>query len=461
MFTDKVIELGLYLLAFILPFQTRLILRPGFINGYSEFATISLYATDVLLIVILLFFLFQKSYKLQATSYKLKLFLTLLILGSFLSVFFAPDKILAIFALSRLFLGIGLFFVLVKANYGKIKLIRSFLAGVFIQAGLGIWQFLTQATFSIKGLGMAIHNASVLGDSVVETAGGRWLRAYGSLDHPNMLGGLLMIGILVLLYLVITNKTENNFLIFNFKFLNKSQFLNFINFFLFYFLLLTFSFALFFSFSRAAWMGLVLGILTMLFMVIYEKNFFGQREILKSILVTGLSFFVLAQIFGNLVWTRVEASSRLEVKSTSERIETYKDFEKIIKHDWLFGTGIGNYELALGKIKPGLPAYFYEPVNNVFLLVWGETGILGIIGFIGLLFSLIYLNIKNCLKIKNLKFKIFGADASDFSELGLALITALSVSMLFDHWLWSLHFGILLFWMIMGLTLKSPSPKEG
>ena len=52
----KVGEVLLYLLVFLLPLQTRLIIRPGMVNfGYLEYGTISLYVTDIILVVLLSF----------------------------------------------------------------------------------------------------------------------------------------------------------------------------------------------------------------------------------------------------------------------------------------------------------------------------------------------------------------------------------------------------------------------
>jgi len=44
---NKTIEYGLYLLVFLLPIQTRWIIK----LGESEYGTVSLYGTDVLLIL--------------------------------------------------------------------------------------------------------------------------------------------------------------------------------------------------------------------------------------------------------------------------------------------------------------------------------------------------------------------------------------------------------------------------
>ena len=62
----KIIEYGLYLLVFLLPWQTRWIIKAGMINGgYSEYGTISLYGTDILLIILLMIKIIQKQYQQQ------------------------------------------------------------------------------------------------------------------------------------------------------------------------------------------------------------------------------------------------------------------------------------------------------------------------------------------------------------------------------------------------------------
>jgi len=48
----KITEYGLYLLAFLLPWQTRWIIKAG----EMEYATYSLYGTDIILLAVLLLF---------------------------------------------------------------------------------------------------------------------------------------------------------------------------------------------------------------------------------------------------------------------------------------------------------------------------------------------------------------------------------------------------------------------
>ena len=128
---------------------------------------------------------------------------------------------------------------------------------------------------------------------------------------------------------------------------------------------------------------------------------------------------------------------RLERVSISERERYAHDAKTVIKNNFIFGAGIKNYGLALHEIDGELASYQYEPVHNVFLLVWAETGLLGLVFFLIFLF-LCFLS------------------AWRSRSLAIPPLLAMMIAlMLFDHWLWSLAFGGYLFWLIMGMSLKN------
>ncbi len=421
---NKIIEYGLYLFAFLLSWQTRLFLKSGEINkGYSEYLTISIYLSDIILITILVLFFvnfFKSKRDITLKHNKKNIFFILagLDLFIFISIFFAHDRLLALYKYAIFILGIGLLFLIANATYSYAKLTWSILAGIFFQATLGIYQFLTQSSFSCKWLGLAQHNSSILGTSVIETEGERWLRAYGGLDHPNILGGLLAVGIILLiikaLYIKKTKKTEP---------------------FILYFIFCVFLMSLFFTFSRASWLATFIGILIIFLITIIKKNLLAQKKVLKLILIGATLIFILFLQYDNLVFTRLNEKSRLENKSITERSNYVKQAKSLINKNLLFGTGIGNYTQALTKMHPNQPSWYYQPVHNVFLLVFAEIGIFGFVLFIlFLLYTLRY-------KQKN-KYK-------------LSLLFILLIIFMFDHWLWSLHFGVFLFWLIMGIFLKN------
>ena len=137
------------------------------------------------------------------------------------------------------------------------------------------------------------------------------------------------------------------------------------------------------------------------------------------------------------------SNARLEVKSNTERIESYGVAKNLIKNNWLFGAGIGNYTLAMQEeLISDKDSWFYQPVHNTILLIWTEIGIFGLLSFLSLIGYLFFK------WIKNYKTK------KQWSLIMLPILTAIIIMMVLDHWWWSLHFGILLFWFVLGLMLR-------
>jgi len=463
----KIIEYGLYLLVFLLPVQTRWMIKAGELNqGYWEYGTISLYAADILLIILLLSFAIYKlkNYRLRIIKSKtLQLqepnatkmnmgvnkiagcglqianywwLIAGLDLIIFISIFFATDKVLAFYGYAKFLLAIGLFWLTVSAGYSYTKLLYSLLSGIFIQASLGIWQFLTQSGFANKWLGLALHRAEDLGTSVIETISSldgvpeRWLRAYGGMDHPNVLGGLLVVGILLIIFLIISVSNNKKFLISKPQIPNsKFQIINYI-------ILLIFFTSLLFTYSRGAWLGFVLGIIIMLLVFIIQKKLLEQKILLEMILILSIIFFIIFNQYQDLFITRITNETRLENKSNMERLESYQNSWYLIKNNWLIGVGINNYTLVENnQIIKDQPSWYYQPVHNTFLLILTEIGIIGFLFFMSLIFYLYYQLIK--------QKKIFK----------IAILSSIIIMMLFDHWWWSLHFGILFLWLIIGLII--------
>lgn len=441
-YLSKIIEYGLYILVFLLPIQTRWIISPGL----NEYQTFSLYGVDILLVLLLALFVISRLFSSYSQTAEQEGFLgnekwgKWLTSGLFLilvfSVLSAGNKSLALYKFSWLILGVGLFWLINSVGYNKLKLIYSFLFGIFLQAILGIWQFLVQNSFSNKWLGLAYHDPAQLGASVVEFiakdgVGERWLRAYGGFDHPNILGGVLAIALLILISEIIINQ------VFNYRFL---KLINWI-------FLGTFSVALFFTFSRAAWLAFFVGMLIILAGFTFKHNLKAQKEILSAILISGILIGVLFFQYNELVATRMLDGSRLEQKSKIERITSYQEALSMIKKYPLAGVGLGNYTLALKKIVPNQENFYYQPAHNIFLLVFAESGFLGWLLFMGLILYLAF-------------FIFFRSEKYKDKITKISILAGLVILMFFDHWLWSLHFGILFLWLILSLVSDKKIDKK-
>ena len=426
-FQKEIVEWGIYGLVFLLPWQTRLIFKNGIINGgISEYLTLSLYGIDLLIVALFLFTFFSQKKKIlnftclfKEPSFKL---LGLFFLLCAISIFWVQNKLLAFEHMCWVLLAVLLAF-LISRTEDKIRLVYAFLMGLMLSAWLGIWQFLTQFAFSNKWLGLAWHDPKLSGVSVVEfrNVSGetiRWLRAYGSFDHPNMFGFMMALGIFFTSWLIldrqIKTKVEKN---------------------LQYFLLLIFSVGLFVSLSRAAWAGLLLFGAVMMFAL--RDNFFQKAKIFIAI---ALIFSAMIFLYPMQFVTRSGGEGRLEKKSLDERSIYLQQGKNMLARNWLTGVGIGNYVEWLKIENPKNFSWTYQPVHNVLLLLWAELGIFGALLFVTLVGLLAY-------------------KAWQQSVFALGLIVVFLPALMLDHWLWSLHFGVILLGFVVGFVYNGFDKK--
>lgn len=425
---EKIIEYGLYLFVFLLPWQTRLILQEGNLNGYWEYGTFSIYATEILLwLIFALAIVWWTAGELKIKNEKLKItiknskFVYLLVcLSAYLlyalaSVLWADSKNLALYSWHWFAEGIGMFLVLRVVKIDIVKLVWSFIFSALIQSSLGLWQFFSQSTFASKWLGMALHDPAIPGTVVVETALRRWLRAYGCLPHPNILAGFLSVAMFLTFWLY--QKTNYSFK----KLILPAVFS-------------VLSLGLFTTFSRSV----ILSFLAILILSWFALFIFRQPRQLKiNLLKFTFIFLVIAAIFAVIFWepveTRISGEERLETKSTAERLDYFGEAWQLIKAHPFFGVGLGNYTLAIhNEINPNLQSWGYQPVHNIYILILAE---LGIVGFLFWLVAIIFI-------IKE----------SAITHYPL-LVTLLTIG-LFDHYLWTFYFGVLLFWLVFSLGQK-------
>ncbi len=423
-FLRRLTEAFLLLFVFLLPWQTKLILRPD-TNAFTE---ISLYASHlVLLLALICFFAYQLIRRDdERKTPPIWYFLAILEIAILISFFFAPDTLLAAHHYFIFLGGLGLFYLLregmnhvayQESCLNRTRALYVFLSSIFLHASLGVWQFLSQKTFASKYLGIASHDPEMLGTSVVETVTGRWLRAYGGLDHPNILGGVLVFALLFSAFLLARKKIINS----------QIHVWGILLLFLSYFVSLA---ALFFSFSRASWLAYVVGMICLLIVIIKNEDRWVLTRFLAVSFFSVVLFILAVFPYRELVFTRLDAATRLEKASLVERIDYLSDAEAMIKKNPLFGIGTGNY--VRETVLNGRPNnYLNQPVHNAFILAFAESGVFAFLGLI--------------------LFLSFLARDSRKQSFSLAVVVAMVILMMFDHWLLSLPFGILFFFFILGL----------
>ncbi len=458
---SKTIEYIFYLFIFLLPWQTRWIWHLGKLgNGESQYLTYSLYGTEILFwligILAVIYLVKNKNKELNTINYRVRdfyvlffLFFLIIILG----FIWGGDKQAILYYLWKFFEG---FLLLLFVINFKISFFNT--AGAFVLAGLGqsilaLYQFFTQQVFASKWLGMAAQIPAVGGTCVVESDCFRWLRAYGSLPHPNVLGGFLAMALIFLFILLILakHKWEKMFL---------------------WLCLPVILAGLFFTFSKSAFLALVVGVIFLGFFIFLspakkDKNIFTEILMICLITLSTLTIF-----YSDPLITRLQGETRLEVKSAQERIAYFEESKKLLEKNWLSGVGLGNFVLSdymQSEIKQ--PSYDYQPVHNVFFLAAVELGVWG--------FLILVLIVAEILRrIYNYKIDYNFSLMDVFSKFKIddnydlyrekfywflsttAVFFALLVIMIFDHYLWTLYFGIILWWLGLGLWLKQISSKN-
>ncbi|EKE20383.1 MAG: hypothetical protein ACD_8C00009G0005 [uncultured bacterium] len=422
----KIVEIGTFLLVFLLPWQTRWIFEQGMINGnQNEYLTGSVYVADVVIVLVVVLLAINKYREnMIASIFKFSIkrwsaFFLFVILTA-ISVFWADNVMLAVQRAGWILLAAILAF-LIASFKSKTRLLFCFISGLMLSAWLGIWQFFAQNAFASKWLGLASHSVVDGGVSYLEIYSEnsqmiRHLRSYGSFDHPNIFGYAMALGIILVLWLFYEKKRGKN----------ENIFL--------YVALVSFSFGLFSSLSRSAFLALILAMVAVFFRI-------GFLKIIKPLVVV---FFILATLtfwHSELIFARTDFGARLEQKSINERALYFNQGKEIISENVFFGVGVGNYVQELTVKNPKDSAWTYQPVHNVFLLVWAEVGFFAMLLLLALSVS-------------------FGFYAWKKSVFHFAMWLSLLSPIFLDHWLWDLHFGVILLGFVVGITVGANNNFE-
>ncbi|MCX6795431.1 MAG: O-antigen ligase family protein [Candidatus Falkowbacteria bacterium] len=406
------LSISLAFFAFALPWQLKLIWRPGEIKGLaSNFLEIAFYgfALALLLFIALAIYQITVTKKWPKIWSKENLLLAGLLVCLLFSCFFGSNKFLALSYYFYFLIGAILFFcsrLLSKAIDWNL-VVKVFLVSCLFSAVLGIFQFTIQKVPTIKYFVSSHQVSEFAGDSVLEIESGRLLRAYGSFDHPNIFGGVMVIALLLVVDLIFKTKKKKEW---------QGLML----------MLIIFFWALLVSFSRAAWLAFLVAMLVRL-------AFNYRYELFKIMMIFAVGLAVSFMFFSShLSWlfARVSGTGRLENMSINERwLGLSNSFSQIV-HQPFSPVGLGNY-LNFSIIKfPSLQAWQYQPVHNVWLLLAVESG-----WWTAVLLLVFWISTVK----KNQAFTA-------------SLVAALLVVSLLDHWLVSLPFGILFSFLVLSMA---------
>lgn len=287
-------------------------------------------------------------------------------------------------------------------------------AALSIQLITGFVGYARQSTAFLDILNMnwpGVLDPSMPGASVVQLANGlRILRAYGTLPHPNLLGGFVFLTLLGPGSLFLANKKPNYLAL----------------------LLLSAGTSLIgLTFSRSA--GLALA--SFLFILISKSKYFERKKLFLLTATIALTVILTLYPLRDMVSTRVSKSTiPTEQNSILGRLWYSQRAVEMIQTHPLTGVGLGSFVLELSNVA--VEGVKIEPVHNVFLLVTADLGVPGFVLIIGLFISIAL----NIIKAQ-----------SPQAILASAILVGLGVIGLFDHYLWTIAPGRMLLGLALGL----------
>ncbi|HVF69101.1 MAG TPA: O-antigen ligase family protein [Xanthomonadales bacterium] len=329
-------------------------------------------------------------------------------------------------------------FVVDKNVFGKVALLLG--VGAIFESLLAIAQFLNKG--SIGGLmyffGERAFDSGTPGIANASLNGELILRPYGTLPHPNVLAGYLLVVMILVLFTLhhqmprkeARSKSQESWFARNvFSFLSLNS----------YFLiqipaLVLGTVALFLSMSRIA---ILLWVTILLFVIPAKAGLHGSRiksgmtaRISAFLCITMLAVFLLSPIGSRFIGIKPSDEAVVQREILNEKAI------EMIGQNPLLGVGLGNFLPSLSEIqKPLSTSTYLQPVHNIFLLVAAEAGLIGLGFFLWFLWK--------TYKMANGKWQMANGLLICFSTI---LILGL-----FDHYWLTLQQGQLLFAFIIGL----------
>jgi len=469
-----------FLLTFTLSIRKVLFFYP--IKGvFNEYTGIYLYLSDIFFILTILVWaisiLQNKKLKLSSyiqsfkrqDSYVLAL---VLVAWAALSISWSGNTNLALFKSLKL-AEFGLLFLYVAYNALNKAFIRNtvwlIVALGFTQAIIGIVQTVLQHSIGLFWLKESLISVNIDGVAKVAFFGHRFIRTYGLFPHPNILGGFLLVSI------VLTFAYGSMF--------HVKQFSLLLNRAISVVIIAIQSIALLLTFSKSAILGLFIAICFLGYrhvsrlprrMFHMEHSYLGGTvpffvTSVKNLWRYIVTFVIIVAVFLTILGFNINS---LLFKSLNERLLYLNVSRETIVANPIVGLGMGQFVAEMQKYSSVFLANWqYQPVHNVFLLIWSELGIIGLVLFILLLWK-IFRSDRNVSRLPR-ETKLFhmeqfnvswgetissyGASAEhpfrDEINIFKVILLGFMVIMLFDHYFWDIQQGQIMLWIVLGLIV--------
>ena len=332
-----------------------------------------------------------------------------------LSILWSKDWRVSLYLSLHLWLGFGLFLSLRDRSDAWQAAMIGFCAALGIQVLSGIPEFFLQSTSLFTSFNLYWPGAldpSIRGASVVQLLdGSRWLRVYGTLPHPNILGTFIVVLLLgpAAIFLLKPRARVWAMLLFS-----------------------SGVGLLILSFSRGAWVGFCLSAL----MVAIKFRTLERKRLLRLITAGSVSLIAAVLPLKELIFTRIAGAASVPTEAFSILGREWLAGQAVamIQQHPLLGIGVGSFILNLAE--QALPGYIIEPAHSLPLLVVSELGLGGEVILVGL----------TCVIARRI-----WQNHDPKAVLISAALVGLCITSLFDHTLWTLAPGRIFLAMVLGL----------
>lgn len=181
---------------------------------------------------------------------------------------------------------------------------------------------------------------------------------------------------------------------------------------------------------------------------ILKKLFHVEHFVLLSGLILGILAYssINNQLFIN--------------QSISERLFYINTLSDLIGFRSTHGLGVGQFVWNLQNEYRSIQSWQHQPVHAVYLLIYAESGYIGLALFILFILSVLLYSMRSVprgtfsqAKTPKLFHVEHNIDKSLQTCLNIIILMLLFLS-LFDHYLWDIQQGMLMFWLFVGLLVR-------
>jgi len=446
----------------------------SFLNGgYNEYMTMSFSWADLLILATIVIYTTKsilrqvinpyyapfhgKVGKKSFTSVSRKTLYLFIFLGwAGISIFWSQYRPLAAYRLLT-FIEIALFAVIAakSLNNGKwIKLaILAIILNGFFQSLLGIAQFIHNSALGFQFLGESVIGPNIDGVAKIIFHGENHIRAYGTLPHPNILAGFLLVPLFLIIGTLLSRRLslpgkQQDGVISDLPIIlsrdiphalhlpdKKKQgdvsyetFLDFIPKLIWYAILFITGLGFFLTFSRSAFLGFFVGALIFLSKTLrarFQDEMSGSNLKLLASSIIFLTFALLLMLNNTSFFSYQSIQERTLYQNVS--------YETFLKHPFA-GVGVGQFVMNEYRKHPNMESWQYQPVHNLYLLLLSELGMVGLLFFLLWIFSIIKWGI--------------GKNGNTGVLLTCSFFCCIVFSFLFisffDHYFWDIKSGTLI-----------------